>query len=116
MGVRRRRRLDEVGWRGILDRFAGSGLGVGAFCRREGVSAASFYRWRHLLAGDAADLRQRHSAAVASDGRDGGSRSAPAPGTPAFVDLGSLIGTGAGGRLELRIELGNGVVLHLARG
>ena len=116
MGVRRRRRLGEAGWRGILDRFAGSGLGVGAFCRREGVSAASFYRWRHLLEGNGTNLGRSNPVAVAWDTRDGGDRSPPASGPPAFVDLGSLVGASAGGRLELRIELGAGVVLHLARG
>jgi hypothetical protein len=46
MGMRGRRRLGEAGWRALLGRFAGSGLGVAAFCHREGVSAASFHRWR----------------------------------------------------------------------
>jgi hypothetical protein len=51
----------------------GSGLGVGTFCRREAISAASLYRRRSLL-GEAGDEIE----AVVSDT------------TPAFVDLGSL--------------------------
>jgi hypothetical protein len=33
---------------------------------------------------------------------------------PAFVDLGALTGTSA--RLELRLDLGGGVILQIARG
>lgn len=36
-------------WRSLLARFDDSGLGVEAFWRREGISAASLYRWRGLL-------------------------------------------------------------------
>lgn len=36
-------------WRGKLRDHAGSGLPVSAFCRREGFSPNSFYRWRRLL-------------------------------------------------------------------
>lgn len=42
-------------WRGKLRDQAESGLPVSAFCRREGFSANSFYRWRRILAdGDVA--------------------------------------------------------------
>ncbi|MHB1271938.1 MAG: IS66 family insertion sequence element accessory protein TnpA [Rhodanobacter sp.] len=47
-GIRRQRRSSE-GWRALLTRFASSGLTVTAFCQREVVSPASFYRWRSLL-------------------------------------------------------------------
>lgn len=30
-------------WRSLLAKLDGSGLGVGAFCRREAISAASLY-------------------------------------------------------------------------
>jgi hypothetical protein len=39
-----------------------------------------------------------------------------AAGSAAFVDLGALTQGSAGGRIELRIDLGAGLVLHLARG
>ena len=61
----------EQEWGQLLSRFGASGLGVEAFCRREAISAASFYRWRGLL-GD-----------QASRG-DGGNHDT----APAFVDLG----------------------------
>ena len=36
-------------WRERLKRFSSSGLAVGPFCSREGVSTASFYNWRKEL-------------------------------------------------------------------
>ncbi len=39
-----------VAWRGRVGRFCGSGLTVVRFCEDEGVSTASFYRWRKRLA------------------------------------------------------------------
>ena len=92
-------RRSQSEWRSLLARFDGSGLGVEAFCRREAISAASFYRWRSLL----------------SHGRDGdevvGSATAAA-----FVDLGTLNGaSSARARLDLKLELGDGLILHLVR-
>jgi hypothetical protein len=37
-------------WRRLMARFETSGLSVAGFCRREGVSLASFYYWRKRLA------------------------------------------------------------------
>lgn len=42
-------------WRDRLGRFSRSTLSVAAFCRREQVSAASFYQWRKKLAVTADD-------------------------------------------------------------
>ena len=39
-----------VAWRRRVRRFQRSGLTVARFCRQEGISKASFYRWRNLLA------------------------------------------------------------------
>ncbi len=41
---------NEAVWRQRSRRFRKSGLTVVAFCRSEGVSAPSFYRWRKRLA------------------------------------------------------------------
>ena len=60
-------RRNEAQWCSLLSRFCESGLSVAAFCRREAVSKASFYRWR--------DLIERH---------DGGEALA-VRGEPAFV-------------------------------
>jgi putative transposase len=86
-------------WRELLSRFASSGLGVTEFCRRESVSTASFYQWRCRLG--AADR------VVA--------RKAEAP--AAFVDLGAVscgVFTPAAA-MELHLDLGGGLSLHLVR-
>lgn len=90
----------EGEWRALLSRFARSGLGVGAFCQRESISTASFYRWRALLGkGDA-----------------GGDETRRDPG-PVFVDVGALHSVSASRpRLDLRLDLGDGLILHLVRG
>ena len=36
-------------WVEIVRRFEASGLGAGAFCRREHVPASSFHRWRRRV-------------------------------------------------------------------
>jgi len=38
-------------WRKRLERYRRSGLVVSRFCRREGISTASFYSWRKRLDG-----------------------------------------------------------------
>ncbi len=86
-------------WRSLLAKFDGSGLGVAAFCRAESISAASLYRWRSLLGatGDSGDGMVSHAA-------------------PAFVDLGTLSSaTLPRARIDLRLELGDGLTLHLVR-
>jgi putative transposase len=84
-------------WRSLVGKFEGSGLGVEAFCRREAISAASLYRWRGLL-------------------NDGGDRveTAIINKAPTFVDLGTL-NSAAAPRIDLRLDLGDGLVLHLVR-
>ena len=88
---------NEAQWRSLLRRFADSGLSVSVFCRGEGVSTASFYRWRALL--------DRH------DG--GGGRVVRSE--AGFVDLGTLRESGRGAAVELRLDLGGGLSLHLVR-
>jgi len=81
----------EEQWRALLSRFAGSGMSAREFCRAERVSESSFHRRRGSLG------------------------AAKAPG--AFVDVGALpvAGVASGRQLELRIDLGDGLVLTLAR-
>lgn len=93
MSNRRVRRNSEE-WRGLVARQMESGLSVAAFCARENLSAVSFYQWR--------SRQSRPTPGLASAASPGG----------AFVDLGGL----GGGRLELRIDLGGGLVLQLVRG
>lgn len=97
----RRERRGADGWREVLERFAQSGLTARAFCDREGISTASFYRWRSLLKGSQQTPRSQKPPMVAD----------PAAG---FVDLGAL--SPSGPRFEVRLDLGGGVLLHLVRG
>jgi len=91
---RKWRRRSREQWRSVFDRFEASGLGVEAFCDREGISNSSFRRWRDLLGAEAPRLKDE-----------------VALGRADFVDAG-LLGAGGGGRLEIRLDLGGGVVLH----
>ena len=101
----------ETRWRAVMSRFAGAGVSVSAFCRGESIPTQTFYYWR-------ARLRPAQSAGVASKRAITPSPSAPPRG---FVDLGVLpsidpaacVGSGA---LEIRLDLGAGVVLQIRRG
>jgi hypothetical protein len=92
-------RRSQSEWRSLLARFDGSGVGVATFCRREAISAASFYRWRRLLdnEGDGGEVIGRQSA-------------------PAFVDLGTLNSVSSSRpRIDLKLDLGDGLIVHLVR-
>ena len=97
----KRGRQGAEGWREVLDRFAQSGLTARAFCEREGISTASFYRWRSMLKGSQQKLRSQKPSMVADS-------------AAGFVDLGAL--STSGSRFEVRLDLGGGVLLHLVRG
>ncbi|MBD8625750.1 hypothetical protein IFT64_02240 [Oxalobacteraceae sp. CFBP 8753] len=101
----------EAAWRSRLLRHAQSGKTIAAFCRDESVSTASSHIWRSKLAaasGHAAQLAQ------------------PA----AFIDLGTIASTTdvtsmahspasapvAAAGIDVRIDLGGGVVLTIMRG
>ena len=86
-------------WRSLLAKFDASGVGVEAFCQREAISTASLYRWRNLLGhgGDGVESVARVTA-------------------PAFVDLGTLgAAVAPAPRIDLKLDLGDGLVLHLVR-
>ena len=113
MSARRRRHLSVAQWGELLGRFKPETETVAEFCAREGVCAASFYRWRSRLAGQAGEVsRAGHKArtAPALTGR-----------TASFVDIGPLgtvspsPTTGLSAGLLLRLDLGDGVVLQISR-
>jgi hypothetical protein len=97
----------EAAWRSRLQRHAQSGKSIAAFCRDEAVSTASFHIWRAKLA--------------AADGR----LARPA----AFIDLGAIANTAGAtsvahspasaprpaAGIDVRIDLGDGVVLTITR-
>lgn len=80
-------------WRERMKRFVASGQQVKAFCLAEGVSEAVFYRWRLRLRDDAP--------------RAAGFITVPAAATQNEAPKGTP--------WELRLDLGDGLVLHLAR-
>lgn len=40
----------EAFWRGVLKRYATSGLTIRAFCRREELTESAFFAWRRTIA------------------------------------------------------------------
>jgi hypothetical protein len=110
MSGQRRRRLDAGTWREVLERFAAAGTTVDKFCECERVSTSSFYRWRERLGPSGMQPVVAHRE-QRSDGV-----SVP-PLAAKFIDLGSLAGSSrsTGSALELRLDLGGGVVLQITR-
>lgn len=104
----KRRRLDLPSWREVMRRFEAAGTSVQAFCTNEGLSTTSFYRWRE---------RVDDEVAVAT--RQGTTPALRTPSAAGFVELGSLLAGGGGGSgggaLELKLDLGGGVLLTLSR-
>jgi hypothetical protein len=101
----------EATWRNHLARHAASGKSIAAFCRDEAISQANFHVWRTKLANGA-----NERAAV------------PTPAST-FIDLGAVSSTipSAGpahsptpvplamSGIDIRIDIGGGVVLTIAR-
>jgi hypothetical protein len=100
MGQSKRIRRGKAGWLRLFSQQSSSGLSEREFCGQEGISAALFRRWRLRLGGLRGDSH------VVS--RKQSESSAP------FIDLGGLRPTGL--RLEVRLDLGGGMVLSIARG
>ena len=97
----KQRRFRAGGWRKILERFEDSGLTAQAFCANERITTRSLRRWQLRLGTDSAEALPVKAARLASK---------PA----GFIDLGDL--RSGGSRFEVRLELGGGVILSLARG
>lgn len=102
----------EATWRNHLERHAASGMSIAAFCRAEAISAANFYAWRARLTNEV------HGQAARPMAQSG------------FIDIGVVNGavestatghsaapTSAAGSLgtDIRIDLGDGIVLTIAR-
>ncbi len=98
-----KRRSAET-WRAMVARFAQSGLTEEAFCEGEGVSAKLFHRWRMKRGKSMPRAVVDRPARVAPSAASGSG----------FVDLGSLKDSGS--KLEMRLDLGGGVLLHVVRG
>jgi len=101
-------------WRALIERQRASGLSVGAWCREHQITRSCFDRWR---------LKLDHAAQAASPFSSGATGTrlplAPQPlSQQAFVDIGTLAADTepAASTVELRLELGGGVVLTVRKG
>jgi putative transposase len=98
----KRPHLGERAWRELMRRFDGSGMSAVEFCKRERLSKTTFHRWRERLMAQSpvdASTAQREVS------------------TAGFVDLGALArADNAMWRLEIKLDLGSGLTLHLVRG
>jgi len=114
LGADADRETAQAQWRARLQRFAQSGCSVAQFCAAEGVSGWSFYRWRRKLGGDASSKRPSVGA------RRGKAGAMPSRG---FIDAGvARVGgsepqatIASAAAVELRLELGGGLVLQVLR-
>lgn len=85
-------------WRERMARQAASGLSVAAFCKEQGLVTQTFYWWRARLARPDRPMR------------DGKRETVP------FIDLGAWRETAASALdIDIRLDLGNGMVLTIAR-
>jgi putative transposase len=103
----------ELEWRDRVARQAAGHQTVRAFCQSESVPVASFYQWRSRL--------RKRGLAV-------GAFAAGAQAPAAFIELGAVRGRRLAydleradsgvkdGRVEIKLELGGGAVLHVVRG
>lgn len=105
-------------WRERIEWQPWSGQTVAEYCEEAGISVASFYRWKRLLAESRGTPRQRagrRSAGTSSSGlRERTSRFVPIAvrASSAGADLSGSRSSESGS--SLRIELPNGVVIHAA--
>jgi hypothetical protein len=122
-GGSKRRRLNALAWRDLLKRFDAAGATVEQFCQAEGLSRSSFNRWRSRL-----QARPGRAVLGQPDRADKASSPSlsPSQSLSPFVDLG-LLGAPTAmtptaspvmslpAPLDLRLDLGGGIVLHLQR-
>lgn len=102
-----RRHLSAQAWREVFRCFEGSGDSVVGFCKREGLNTSSFHRWRQRLA---------TTTAQASTAPEAG-RATRQPAIASFIEMGPMAAaSAAAGRLEVKLDLGSGLVLHVVRG
>lgn len=105
--VNTRRHLGAQAWRDVFRRFDGGVESVVGFCKREGLNTSSFHRWRRRLATTTA------AASTLQEPRKAVQQTAVAN----FIEMGSMgAASEPAARLEVRLELGGGLVLQLVRG
>jgi len=100
-------RRSVAAWRVLLNKLDGGELSVLEFCRREGISPASVYRRRK----DFNDF-----AATEKSGQGQSAEQTANKTAGCFVELGALNTTPPPRpRFDLKLDLGDGLTLHLVR-
>ena len=103
-------------WGARIDWQQRSGLTVAECCEAEGVSTASFYRWKKLLADGRASRPRRASrrtARRASAAESRGTQFLPIELRESPATLDTRCATAGVNGSSVRIELPNGVVIHV---
>ncbi|MEY4564296.1 MAG: hypothetical protein RLZZ618_3573 [Pseudomonadota bacterium] len=103
---KQRRRLDVNMWREVFERFDSGELSVARFCQHEGLCVSSFHRWRSRVGAVTVTAPKPQLSPIKA------SRPQPSAG---FVELGALSQSAAAPGLNIRLDLGNGVTLHIVR-
>jgi putative transposase len=104
-----RRHLSAQAWFEVFGRFDGSGESVTGFCKREGLHTSSFRRWHRRLMSTAATPIPTQARKSREATREASATS--------FIEVGAMgASSEPKGRLEVRLELGGGLVLQLVRG
>ena len=95
----KRIKRSESTWRELFARQAASGLSVLEFCRAERLNPGVFRRWRSMLNGAGKVVKTKPRT--------------QANGAAPFIDIGTV--DAARSRFEVRLELGSGMTLSIAR-
>ena len=103
---------NESIWRERIARQAASGRSVAAFCRDQNLAESTLYYWRKRLGAAVAARAAHNSTAVATAFVDLGPIKAVKPAESAGIER---LPYESSASIELRVELGGGVVLHIAR-
>jgi transposase-like protein len=104
---------NESIWRERLARHAASGKTIAVFCREEGVGQSTLSYWRRRL-GVVDEAGGQKLATVAAPFLDVG-RVKAARWREHSASPADSASERSSASIELRLELGNGVVLHIAR-
>jgi hypothetical protein len=101
-------------WRDHLARQANSGKTVAEFCRNEGLTEGGFYSWRKRLAATKDMVQTRSQPPAATSFIDLGVVKANAKNDQA-PHVAASTPSALASAIEVRIDLGGGIVLTFAR-
>jgi transposase-like protein len=103
---------NETVWRGRVARQAASGKTIAVFCREEGIGQSTLSYWRKRL-GVVGSTVTSKQAAMSMPFLDVGPVRVVKP--PHYALAQEDTPNPCAARVQLRLELGDGVVLHIAR-